>query len=538
MITVENLTKTYGTRRAVDNLSFEVQPGRVTGFVGPNGSGKSTTMRMMVGLTRPDDGHVHYNGTPYHQLDRPVATIGAALDASAHPGRTARNHLRTMCAASGLAGRGPTKCSMRSVSPVSPTSASVVSRSACANASPSPVHCSVNPRRCCSTSPPMGSTPMASVGCEASFVVTPNRGGAVLVSSHLIAELALFADDLVVIGAGRLLTAAPVHEIVDSAEHSVLVETPQRNELIVLLGQHGISVGEAGARLSIAGASRSDIAQLALDHQIRLDELVDHRASLEDLLVDLTQRRRRIHLGLKGTIMATTLTRPSTSFEPTPPATSARHRLERHDSRFIASLRSEWIKLTTVRAPRAILALTILVGGAASFMVARFVDEPDLSVANVFGFSAVFTAVFAAVSGILAYTTEAEHHTAHQTFAAEPRRGIVIAAKADHHSRLLRVARLGGPRRGCRRRSTRRCRGRGHLDHPGHDRLGHRFRRARRHPRARRGSHRPPERCSDLRRTRVVARCREPRQRLRPRTRRALHALLRRQRNARHRRRR
>ena len=75
MITVENLTKSYGTRRAVDHLSFDVQPGRVTGFVGPNGSGKSTTMRMMVGLTRPDDGHVHDNGTAYHQLDRPVATI-------------------------------------------------------------------------------------------------------------------------------------------------------------------------------------------------------------------------------------------------------------------------------------------------------------------------------------------------------------------------------------------------------------------------------------------------------------------------------
>ena len=104
MITVENLTKTYGSRRAVDDLSFEIHPGRVTGFVGPNGSGKSTTMRMMVGLTRPDHGHVHYSGTPYHHLRRPIETIGAALDASAHPGRTARNHLRTMCAASGLPG--------------------------------------------------------------------------------------------------------------------------------------------------------------------------------------------------------------------------------------------------------------------------------------------------------------------------------------------------------------------------------------------------------------------------------------------------
>jgi hypothetical protein len=127
--------------------------------------------------------------------------------------------------------------------------------------------------------------------------------------------------------------------------------------------------------------------------------------------------------------MATTLTPPSTSFEPTAPATSARHRLERRGSRLAASVRSESIKLTTVRAPRAILALTILVGGAASFMVAHFVDEPDISVATVFGFSAVFTTVFAAVGGILAYTTEAEHHTAHQTFAAEPRRVIVIAAK-------------------------------------------------------------------------------------------------------------
>ena len=97
MITVEALTKTYGDRRAVDNLSFTIEPGRVTGFVGPNGSGKSTTMRMMVDLTRPDTGHVLYNGVPYHRLERPVATIGAALDASAHPGRTARNHLRTMC---------------------------------------------------------------------------------------------------------------------------------------------------------------------------------------------------------------------------------------------------------------------------------------------------------------------------------------------------------------------------------------------------------------------------------------------------------
>lgn len=102
---------------------------------------------------------------------------------------------------------------------------------------------------------------------------------------------------------------------------------------------------------------------------------------------------------------------------------------ERYSPRFINALRTEWIKLTTVRSSRAILVLTVLVGGVASFMVARFVTDEVVTVANVFGFSAVFTAVFAAVSGILIYTTEAEYQTAQQTFAAEPRRSIVVAAK-------------------------------------------------------------------------------------------------------------
>ncbi len=99
-------------------------------------------------------------------------------------------------------------------------------------------------------------------------------------------------------------------------------------------------------------------------------------------------------------------------------------------ARFRAAWRSEWIKLATVRAPKAITGLTVVVGGLAAFMMARFVTDEEITVANVFGFSAVFTAVFAAVSGILIYTAEAEHHTAHQTFGSEPRRNIVIAAKA------------------------------------------------------------------------------------------------------------
>lgn len=128
--------------------------------------------------------------------------------------------------------------------------------------------------------------------------------------------------------------------------------------------------------------------------------------------------------------MTTTITTaPSTSLEPSRRRETAQRRLAGSVHRLISSLRSEWIKLSTVRSYGAILAMTILVGGAASFMVARLVDQPGMNVAGMFGFSAVFTAVFASVSGILIYTTEAEHHTVHQTFAAEPHRGIVVIAK-------------------------------------------------------------------------------------------------------------
>jgi len=289
MITVDALTKTYGDRRAVDSLSFTVEPGRVTGFVGPNGSGKSTTMRMMVGLTRPDTGRVLYNGAPYGELERPVTTIGAALDASAHPGRTARNHLRTMCAASGLrSSRVDEVLAEVGISSVADQrvggfSLGMRQRLALAGALLG------EPETLLLDEPANGLDPDGIRWLRSYLRGYAERGGAVFVSSHLIAELALFADDLVVIGAGRLLAAAPVHEIVNAAERSVLIDTAQRDELTVLLRSQGIGVSDAGQRISVTGASRPEVAQLALDHHIRIDELVDHQASLEDLLVELTQ---------------------------------------------------------------------------------------------------------------------------------------------------------------------------------------------------------------------------------------------------------
>ncbi|MGH1488493.1 MAG: ATP-binding cassette domain-containing protein [Acidimicrobiales bacterium] len=288
MITVDTLTKTYGSRRAVDGLSFTVTGGRVTGFVGPNGSGKSTTMRMMVGLTRPDSGNVAYNGHPYQSLPQPARTIGVALDAAAHPGRSARNHLRTLAAASAIPAErvdvvldevGMTTAAGERVGGFS---LGMRQRLALAGALLG------EPETLMLDEPANGLDPDGIRWLRTFLRSYADRGGAVFVSSHLIGELAMFADDIVVIGAGRLLAAAPIETIAGAATSAVIVETNQMDRFELLLQQNGLIAERDSGRLSIAGADRTAVAQLALDHQIRLDELTDHQASLEDVLVDLT----------------------------------------------------------------------------------------------------------------------------------------------------------------------------------------------------------------------------------------------------------
>ncbi len=289
MITVEGLTKTYGSRRAVDNLSFSITSGRVTGFVGPNGSGKSTTMRMMVGLTRPDTGTVTFNGTSYRALAHPARTIGVALEAAAHPGRSARNHLRTLATASAI----PTSRVDAVLDQVGLTTAAdervggfslgMGQRLALAAALLG------EPETLMLDEPANGLDPDGIRWLRTFLRDYADQGGAVFVSSHLIGELAMFADDIVVIGAGRLLAAAPIESIAGAAETAVVAQTEHADRFEQLLHEHGLASERTDRdRLSVTGADRSTVAQLALDHQIRLDELTDHHASLEDVLVDLT----------------------------------------------------------------------------------------------------------------------------------------------------------------------------------------------------------------------------------------------------------
>jgi len=289
MITLSGLTKRYGERTAVDDLSFTVAPGRVTGFVGPNGAGKSTTMRMMVGLTRPDAGEVRYDGVRYTDLQHPARLVGAVLDARCmHPGRTARNHLRSMAAMSGI----PADRVEQVLADVGLESAvdqraggfslGMRQRLALAGALLG------DPQVLLLDEPSNGLDPDGIRWLRNHLSDFAERGGTVFVSSHLIGELSLFADDLVVVGAGKLLAAETVEAITARQAVTVVVETPQPADLVRVLAAHDVTVEAAGDRLVVRGTTKAAVSQLAFEHGIRLVELSESSQSLEDSLLDMT----------------------------------------------------------------------------------------------------------------------------------------------------------------------------------------------------------------------------------------------------------
>jgi ABC-2 type transport system ATP-binding protein len=226
MITVSGLTKRYGKRISVDNVTFSVNDGRVTGFVGPNGAGKSTTMRMMVGVTRPDTGEVRYNRIAYSNLLYPACVVGSVLDARCmHPGRTARNHLRAMAVANALpAARVDEVLSDVGLLSVANQRAGAFSlgmrqRLALAGALLG------NPAVLLLDEPSNGLDPDGIRWLRTYLSRFAANGGTVFVSSHLIAELAMFADDLVVVGNGKLIAAEPIEAIRARDESKSLEET-------------------------------------------------------------------------------------------------------------------------------------------------------------------------------------------------------------------------------------------------------------------------------------------------------------------------
>jgi ABC-2 type transport system ATP-binding protein len=289
MITVTNLTKKYGERLAVDDLTFPVAAGRVTGFVGPNGAGKSTTMRMMVGLTRPDHGDVRYAGIHYRDLRHPARTVGAVLEARMHPGRTARNHLRATAALSGVPSSRIehvlAEVGLQSAADKRAGTFSLGMRQRLALASA----LLGDPSVLLLDEPSNGLDPDGIRWLRDYLADFAARGGTVFVSSHLISELSMFAHDLVVVGGGRLLAAESVQAITARNDVDVRVETPQPAELLEHLAAHGVASEVLADRLILRGTTRAAVSQIAFDHRIRLLELTDVSRSLEDSLLDMTR---------------------------------------------------------------------------------------------------------------------------------------------------------------------------------------------------------------------------------------------------------
>ena len=289
MITVSALTKHYGDRVVVDEMTFDVASGRVTGFVGPNGAGKSTTMRMMVGLTRPDRGEVRYGGVSYTRLLRPARMVGAVLDArSMHPGRTARNHLRATAALSSIPVRRVdevlTVVGLESAADQRAGSFSLGMRQRLALAGA----LLGEPEVLLLDEPSNGLDPDGIRWLRTSLRSFADQGGTVFVSSHLISELEMFADDLVVVGGGKLLTAEPVVTTLARGDTTVLVHTDQAAELARLLDRGDVSVDVDGDWLTVRGTTIALVSQVAFDNRIRVVQITENSRSLEEILLDIT----------------------------------------------------------------------------------------------------------------------------------------------------------------------------------------------------------------------------------------------------------
>ena len=290
MIEVQDLTKRYGPTLAVDHLSFTVRPGVVTGFLGPNGAGKSTTMRMILGLDNPTAGRALIDGRPYAALKHPLTRVGALLDANwIHPNRSARAHLRWMAASNGLpVSRVEEVLETVGLTNVAGKSAGKFSlgmkqRLGIAGALLG------DPQVLLFDEPVNGLDPEGILWIRQFMQALAAAGRTVFVSSHLLSEMSLTAEHLVVIGRGALIAdAATTDFIARSTKTSVKVRSPQLDTLAGLLTDKGLQVSHIDDHLSVFGTPIEDIGDLAAASGITLHELSTVRGSLEEAFMQLT----------------------------------------------------------------------------------------------------------------------------------------------------------------------------------------------------------------------------------------------------------
>jgi len=292
VIEARSLTKHYGSKVAVDQLSFDVRPGVVTGFLGPNGSGKSTTMRMIVGLDAPNSGDVTVNGRHYHDLPWPLHEVGALLEAKAiHPGRNARAHLRMLAETnhiplsrveevldivglSAVAGQRVGKFSLGMGQRLGIAAALLG-----------------DPEVLLFDEPVNGLDPDGIRWVRNLLKGLAREGRTVFVSSHLMSEMAVTADEVVIIGRGRLIAEVPTDELIaQSSQRFVRVRSPGIDKLRAALDRDGATtVLEDDGSLTVRGLDEASIGELAASIPVALHELSPQSASLEEAFMELTE---------------------------------------------------------------------------------------------------------------------------------------------------------------------------------------------------------------------------------------------------------
>lgn len=307
MIELNGLTKQYGQVRAVDNLSFTVKPGVVTGFLGPNGAGKSTTMRMIVGLDNPTAGTALIDGRHYRELDNPIQKVGVLLDAKAvHPNRSAYNSLLWQAQAAGLpSSRVDEVLDLVGLTSVAKKRAGGFSlgmgqRLGIASAMLG------NPEVLILDEPVNGLDPEGIRWVRDLLKSFASEGRTVLVSSHLLSEMAMTADELVVIGRGQLVASGSINEFIkQNSQVSTVVRSPHLEEFGQALKSEGVKFSverdQDGRQTIVVPDTESDrIGEIAFSTGVMLTQLSEQRASLEEAYLRKTEGAVQYHTGLPG----------------------------------------------------------------------------------------------------------------------------------------------------------------------------------------------------------------------------------------------
>ncbi|MDT0190626.1 ABC transporter ATP-binding protein [Rothia terrae] len=300
MLEVSQLTRQYGDKTAVDNISFTVPNGKVTGFLGPNGAGKSTTMRMLMGLEHPTSGSALIDGQKYASLKSPLSTVGALLDAKAmHPGRSGLQHLRSLALTHGFPKKRVdeviemTGLSAVAKKKVKGFSLGMGQRMGIAGALLG------DPQNVILDEPVNGLDPEGVIWVRNLARHLASEGKTVLISSHLMSEMSQTADNLVVIGRGRILANSSMQDYLKLADDQrVLVRTDQRDEFASFLSQQGVNFSPVETDgLMVEHTPARDLASYALDRRILLHEVTPQVATLEQVYMQMTRGEVEYHSG-------------------------------------------------------------------------------------------------------------------------------------------------------------------------------------------------------------------------------------------------